>query len=81
MNSGGSARPTKGAHAFTTQALGAGERRAGTKRQHLVSGEPTEGDPRSPLPPPPASGPLTVLTMNLLGDWLRDYLDPTMRNV
>ena len=23
---------------------------------------------------------LTVLTVNLLGDWLRDYLDPTMRN-
>jgi peptide/nickel transport system permease protein len=24
---------------------------------------------------------LTVLTINLLGDWLRDYLDPTLRNV
>ena len=24
---------------------------------------------------------LTVLTVNLLGDWLRDYLDPTLRNV
>jgi peptide/nickel transport system permease protein len=24
---------------------------------------------------------LTVLTTNLLGDWLRDYLDPTLRNV
>jgi peptide/nickel transport system permease protein len=23
---------------------------------------------------------LTVLTINLLGDWLRDYLDPTLRN-
>lgn len=23
---------------------------------------------------------LTVLTVNLLGDWLRDYLDPTLRN-
>jgi peptide/nickel transport system permease protein len=24
---------------------------------------------------------LTVLAINLLGDWLRDYLDPTLRNV
>ena len=24
---------------------------------------------------------LTVLTVNLLGDWLRDYLDPTLRNL
>ncbi len=24
---------------------------------------------------------LTVLTINLLGDWLRDYLDPTLRNI
>ncbi len=24
---------------------------------------------------------LTVLTINLLGDWLRDYLDPTLRNL
>ncbi len=24
---------------------------------------------------------LTVLSINLLGDWLRDYLDPTLRNV
>jgi peptide/nickel transport system permease protein len=24
---------------------------------------------------------LTVLTINLLGDWLRDYLDPTLRSV
>lgn len=24
---------------------------------------------------------LTVLTINLLGDWLRDYLDPALRNV
>ncbi len=24
---------------------------------------------------------LTVLTINLLGDWLRDYLDPTLHNV
>ena len=23
---------------------------------------------------------LTVLAINLLGDWLRDYLDPTLRN-
>ena len=30
---------------------------------------------------PGAALTLTVLTMNLLGDWLRDYLDPTLRNV
>jgi len=24
---------------------------------------------------------LTVLSLNLLGDWLRDYLDPKLRNV
>jgi peptide/nickel transport system permease protein len=24
---------------------------------------------------------LTVLSMNLLGDWLRDRLDPKLRNV
>ena len=24
---------------------------------------------------------VTVLAINLLGDWLRDYLDPTLRNV
>jgi len=24
---------------------------------------------------------LTVLSMNLLGDWLRDKLDPKLRNV
>jgi peptide/nickel transport system permease protein len=24
---------------------------------------------------------LTVLSLNLLGDWLRDYLDPKLRNI
>jgi ABC-type dipeptide/oligopeptide/nickel transport system permease subunit len=24
---------------------------------------------------------LTVLALNLLGDWLRDHLDPKLRNV
>jgi peptide/nickel transport system permease protein len=24
---------------------------------------------------------LTVLSLNLLGDWLRDHLDPKLRNV
>ncbi len=24
---------------------------------------------------------LTVLTINLLGDWLRDYLDPTLSSI